>query len=123
MATVNTNIRLNTALLRSLDQSKATALVQTAEALKTGVQQAAVMPRDVGTLQNNATTVNGANAANGKVSIVSSTPYARRLYFHPEYNFDRSKNSNAGGKWYDDWLDGQFATEAFIRIYGGSIGI
>lgn len=121
MATINSRIRLNTSLLRTLDSAKVTALVQTAEALKTEVQQAQVMPRDIGTLQNNSTFVDGSNAQNGKVSIVSSTPYARRLYFHPEYNFDRTKNASAGGKWFDNWLDGQFATSAFIRLYGGSI--
>ena len=123
MATINTNIRLNTALLRTLDEQKMTALSQTAEALKTEVQQAQVMPRDIGTLQNNSTFVDDSNVNNGKVSIVSSTPYARRLYFHPEYNFDQTKNRSAGGHWFDNWLDGEFATQAFIELYGRSIGI
>ena len=123
MASVNTHIRLNTGLLRELDEQKIVALQQTAEALKTEVQQAQVMPRDEGTLQNNSTFVNSEGAKNGKVSIVSSTPYARRLYFHPEYNFDRTKNRNAGCHWFDNWLDGEFATNAFVNLYGRSIGI
>lgn len=123
MASVNTHIKLNTALLKSLDEQKIVALQQTAEALKTEVQQAQVMPRDIGTLQNNSTFVNSDGAENGKVSIVSSTPYARRLYFHPEYNFDRTKNKNAGGMWFDNWLDGKFATNAFIKLYERLIGI
>ena len=123
MATINTHINLNTALLRNLDNAKMTALSQTAEALKTEVLQAQVMPRDEGTLQNNSTFVDDTNVKNGKVSLVSSTPYARRLYFHPEYNFDKTKNTSAGGKWLDDWLDGSFVRKAFIDLYGGSIGI
>lgn len=123
MATINTNIKLNTSLLKNLDEQKVIALSQTAEALKTEVQQAQVMPRDEGTLQNNSTFVDDSNAKNGKVSLVSSTPYARRLYFHPEYNFDRTKNKSAGGRWFDNWLDGSFATQAFIELYGRSIGI
>ena len=119
MATINTHIRINTGLLRRLDEEKAIALEQTAEALRTEVLQAQVMPRDVGTLQNNSTFIDSSNAKNGKVSIVSNTPYARRLYFHPEYNFDRSKNKSAGGKWFDNWLDGEFTRNAFARLYGG----
>ena len=101
MATINTNIKLNTAILKNLDKEKEIALIKTAEALKTEIIQAEVMPRDIGTLQNNSTFVDDSNASNGSVSIVSNTPYARRLYFHPEYNFDRTKNSNAGGRWFD----------------------
>ena len=123
MATINTRIKLNTSFLKELDEYKINALEQTAEALKTEVQQAQVMPRDEGTLQNNSTFVDDSNAKNGKVSIVSSTPYARRLYFHPEYNFDRTKNKSAGGRWFDNWLDGEFATNAFVNLYGRSLGI
>ena len=119
MATINTHIRINTGLLRRLDEEQAIALEQTAEALRTEVLQAQVMPRDVGTLQNNSTFIDGSKAKNGKVSIVSNTPYARRLYFHPEYNFDQSKNKSAGGKWFDNWLDGEFTRNAFARLYGG----
>lgn len=119
MATINTKIKLNTNLLKVLDEQKEIALVQTAEALKTEVQQAGVMPRDSGTLQNNATFVDDSNVKNGKVSIVSDTPYARRLYFHPEYNFNRTNNPSAGGMWFDNWKDGVFATNAFIKLYGG----
>lgn len=119
MASINTRIKLNTALLKELDKQKEVALSQTAEALKTEVQQAQVMPRDVGTLQNNATFVDDSDVQNGRVSLVSSTPYARRLYFHPEYNFDRTHNKSAGGRWFDNWLDGKFATDAFSKLYGG----
>ena len=29
------------------------------------------------------------------------TPYARRLYYHPEYNFAKDKNPEAGGYWFE----------------------
>lgn len=119
MASINTKIKLNTGLLKELDKQKAIALSQTAEALKTEVQQAGVMPRDSGTLQNNATFVDDSQAENGKVSLVSNTPYARRLYFHPEYNFNRANNPSAGGMWLEPWEDGVFVTDAFVKLYGG----
>lgn len=48
----------------------------------------------------------------GEGQIIYSTPYARRLYFNPQYNFDRSKNSMAQGMWFEaakanhlqDWI-------------------
>lgn len=38
-----------------------------------------------------------------EVSIVSDTPYARRLYFHPECNFNRDENIAAGGELLTPW--------------------
>ena len=74
-----------------------------------------------GTLQNESTFVDMSNSSNGTVTIVSSAPYARRLYFHPEYHFDKGENPNAGGMWYKDWLLGgkkqDFAPDTFKEIY------
>ena len=98
-----------------------TALEQTAEALHTEVVQAQVMPFDTGHLEEDATFVDYSESANGRVSIVSSTPYARRLYFHPEYHFQTGENPNARGKWYTDWLPGgkeaDFAAKTFKELY------
>lgn len=74
-----------------------------------------------GHLQNDSTFVDKSGSKFGKVSIISSTPYARRLYFHPEYHFDTGENPNARGRWYTDWLPGgkeaDFATDTFKEIY------
>lgn len=44
-------------------------------------------------------------------------PYARRLYYHPEYNFQTVNNPNAQGRWLDHWLPGgqheSFAADTF----------
>lgn len=37
----------------------------------------------------------------GKGKLVWDTPYARKLYWNPEYNFSTDKNSKAGGKWFE----------------------
>ncbi len=58
-----------------------------------------------GTLQNESTFVDYSRSNAGTVSLVSSTPYARRLYFHPEYNFDKGENPNAKGRWLEDWAE------------------
>lgn len=33
--------------------------------------------------------------------LVWETPYARRLYFNPQYNFHKDENPNASGLWYE----------------------
>lgn len=37
----------------------------------------------------------------GSGEIKWDTPYARRLYYHPEYNFSTEKNAQAGGYWFE----------------------
>ena len=80
-----------------------------------------------GNLQNNSTFIDSSDANNGSISIISSTPYARRLYFHPEYHFDKGENPNAKGKWFDDWLPGgkyeDFARKTFHELYRRITGL
>lgn len=106
MIKVKSSVKLNMPQIQQLTQAQVTALEQTAEALHTEVVQAQVFPFDTGNLQNESTFVDYSESGKGKVSIVSSTPYARRLYFHPEYHFRKGENPNARGKWYADWIPG-----------------
>ena len=125
MIKVKSTVKMNFPRIRQLEQAQVTALEQTAEALHTEVVQAQVMPFDTGALQNEGTFVDYSESRQGKVSIVSSTPYARRLYFHPEYHFQTKENPNARGKWYEDWLPGgkksDFAIDTYKRIYRGLV--
>ena len=119
MIRVNSAVRLNLPKIRELSEMQVKALEQTV--------QAQVFPRDTGNLQNESTFVDTSKSKQGKVSIVSSTPYARRLYFHPEYHFHTDENLNAKGKWYEDWIpggrDADYCTNAFKRIYRRLTGI
>lgn len=127
MIKVTSKIKLNLPKIRQLSQAQVKALEQTAEALHTEVVQAQVMPFDTGNLQNESTFVDYSESSRGRVSLVSSTPYARRLYFHPEYNFQKDENPNAKGKWFDDWLPGgseeDFCRDAFKKIYRRLTGV
>ena len=89
MISVNSTVKLNFPKIQQLTKAQVMALEQTAEALHTNVVQAQVFPRDTGNLQNESTFVDYSESSQGKVSIISSTPYARRLYFHPEYHFQK----------------------------------
>lgn len=121
MMRVNSRVTMNAPRINQLTQAAVTALEQTAEALHTEVVQAQVVPFDTGTLQNESMFVDRSQARQGKVSIVHSTPYARRLYYHPEYHFQTDENPNAKGHWFEDWEKGgskaDFAVDTFKEIY------
>lgn len=107
------------AALAKLHEAAQTAAEQTAYALRTEVDKAAVVPRDVGTLQNSAF-IDSSKKDQGRISLVYTMPYARRLYWHPEYNFRTSENANARGEWLEPWIKGdkkEFAIRSFrVRL-------
>lgn len=114
-------VKMNFPRIKQLTQAAVTALEMTAEALHTEVVQAQVMPFDSGHLEEDASFVDYKESGQGKVTLVSSTPYARRLYYHPEYDFQTDENPFVGGEWYEPWLSGgvsqDFAKNAFKRFY------
>lgn len=127
MIKVSSVVKLNFPKIRQLTQAQVIALEQTAEALHTEVLQEQVMPRDTGNLQNESTFVDYSESKSGKVTLVSSTPYARRVYFHPEYHFQKDENKNARGEWYEDWLPGgkksDFAINTYKKLYRRLTGL
>lgn len=127
MIKVNSKIVINEAAIRRISAAQVSALEKTTEALHTEVVQAEVIPRDTGTLQNEKTFVDYSASKQGKSRIVHEGPYARKLYFHPEYNFRKYENAFAMGEWYRPWLPGglqeDFAKKAFGRIYKKEAGV
>lgn len=111
---VTSRVELNMSVLNMLDGAQYEALAQTGDATLTELRDRGVMPFDTGNLQDDSTFVD--DSEKGRVSIVSSTPYARRLYFHPEYNFRRGNNSRAGGKWFDSFLNDNFISNAYAKL-------
>ena len=100
--------------------------------MHTEVKNAQVVPRKDGTLQGESFFVDYSNSKNGEVALVHNEPYARRMYFHPEYNFrtgpwednkgrKHDGNPNAKGNWYEDWLEGgekaDFVPKTYAQIY------
>lgn len=107
MAQVSSRVKIDWSVIRRLNQAAIRALEQTAEWVHTEVVQAQVMPRDTGAMQNESTFVDKSRSASGSVSLVTSTPYARRWYFNPEgVRFHTDKNPNAKDHWLEDWCDG-----------------
>ena len=122
--TVKTTV--DTAKLAAIDEAAKRALTLTAEVIHGQVVQAQVVPFRTGPLQNESPFVDQSGAAEGHVDIVSATPYARRLYFHPEYNFDTTNNPSAGGMWFAPWADGEYsetATATFAALLKREAGL
>lgn len=123
---VTSRVRINRMAIRKLGKAQVTALEKTAEALHAEVIQAQVVPRDTGALQNENFFVDYSNSKIGHVALVFSTPYARRAYYHPEFNFSKDENPNAKGKWLEDWVDGpkkNFCKDTYKEFYRMESGL
>ena len=123
---VSSTIKLNEAKLKELTRQQYISLGQTADAILTDLKDSQTMPFDTGNLQNDSTFLDDSQKDQGRVSIVSSTPYARRLYYHPEYNFRTTNNRNASGKWFEPYISGNksdFAVKAFRELFKRNGGL
>ena len=123
---VSSTIKLNEAKLKELTRQQYISLAQTADALVTDLRDSQTMPFDTGNLQNDSTFLDDSQKEQGRVSVVSSTPYARRLYYHPEYNFRTTNNRNAGGKWFEPYISGKksdFVVNAFKELFKRNGGL
>lgn len=126
MKAVTSKIKLNIPKIKQLDRASITSLEKTISALHTEVVNAQVMPFRTGNMQNDNTYEDYSKSKQGKVSLITSTPYSRRMYFHPEYNFSKDENPNARGNWYEPWITGKekdFCKKAFVQFYKKEAGL
>lgn len=119
-------VKYNFKNIMSLQQEAKLALVDTAEIAKTDLIQSQTMPFDTGTMQNDSTfgeegtSIDTRKVNKGRVYILSDTKYARKMYFHPEFNFNKDKNPNAGGRWFDPYITGD-KKEWLIKAYAKAL--
>ena len=112
-------VTMNQPRLNRLSDAQIQALIMTADAVKTDVMTGAVVPKQTSELERSAH-IDDSKARTGRVKLIYDTPYARRLYWHPEFNFRSDKNANARGKWLEPWIDGnkkEFARRTFRELY------
>lgn len=100
---VKINIKLNQANIKKIEQAMVKALPLTMEAMKSEINNMQVVPKETGALEESASV--GAEGGTGFISY--NTPYGRKMYYHPEYNFRTDKNPNAQGRWMDDFIHGE----------------
>lgn len=125
-------IKLNHNAIRAIENAAHKAAVETMEELRKDLINSGTMPFAGGDMQNNQTyvAVDGEDTVNGEdvyfVSLVTDSPQARRLYYHPEYQFQQGHNNNAGGLWLELYINGDkkdFVRTEFIKIFKEKSGI
>lgn len=109
--------------IKGLEQAARESALSVMEKVNADLVNSETMPFDTGDMQNNQTFV---AVEDDKVKLVTGSPQARRLYYHPEYDFQQGKNDNAGGLWLAPYIDGDkkdFVPETFAKIYKKKTGV
>lgn len=128
MKAVRSRVKIYNDRVKKLEKAAVAALEKTTEYLHTEIVQAQVVPRDTGALQGEKFYDNYEDLERGKTELVFEGPYARRLYYHPEYNFNREVyidnkgvkhegNPHAKGKWMEDWAKGGKKEKDVVRAF------
>lgn len=105
--------------IKALEQAQKRALAMTAEALKTDIVASQIVPKQTGELERSAF-IDESQLEKLVISLIYDTPYARRLYWHPEYNFRTDKNPNAQGKWLEVYITGEkkdFVKNTYMKFF------
>ncbi|MCU0079337.1 hypothetical protein [Extibacter muris] len=111
--------------VRRLQETTQKAFELTVEAVLSDIQLSQTVPKNTGELERSGFTE--IDVKKMVARIIFDTAYARRLYWHPEYDFRQDKNQYAGGLWMQPYIDGEkkdFVREtfgAFLRQKGGGL--
>lgn len=112
---VKVTIKLDNAKISMLEEIQKRAFEMTVEAVLSDIKTSAVTPKQTGELERSGFV----EIKDMVASIIFDTPYARRLYYHPEYDFRRDKNANAQGLWMQSYIDGDkkdFIKETYMKF-------
>ncbi|WP_352420734.1 hypothetical protein [Proteiniborus sp.] len=99
---IKLNVQLNQTNIKKIQEAAIKALPLTMEAMKTEINNMQVVPKETGDLERSAEVT----AEDNKGVLSYNRPQARRLYYHPEYDFRTDKNPNAQGRWLDSFIHG-----------------
>ena len=97
---VNVKVELYQGQIRRLTNAVTLSAEQAAEAVKSDIDASQTVPKNTGELERSGFV----RVSKSRYQIIYDTPYARRLYWHPEYNFRKDKNPNAGGLWMQSYI-------------------
>ena len=99
----NVEVELYQDKIRRLVNAVTLSAEQAAETVKSDIVASQTVPKNTGELERSGFM----RGSKSKYQIIYDTPYARRLYWHPEYKFRKDKNPNAGGLWMQPYIDGE----------------
>src|SRR5690606_20453191 len=103
---VTAKVTINNQAIKQLERAQKRALAKTGDALIDRIQKLGIVPYNIGELQRSAF-IDESQLERLIIALVYDEPYARRLYWHPEYNFRTDKNPNAQGRWLDRFITGE----------------
>lgn len=119
-------VTLDRAAIQRITDAAKKAAVDTMDALRTDLMnESKTMPYDTGDMQNNQTFVE--QTETGAV-LITGSPQARRLYYHPEYNFKQSEGAEGtrGAYWLDTYIFGDkwdFVNNTFAELFKEEAGL
>ena len=111
--------------IRKLQEIAQKAFELTVEAVLSDIRMSQTVPKNTGELERSGFVEIDIKKMVAK--IIFDEPYARRLYWHPEYDFRQDKNQYAGGLWMQTYIDGEkrhFVKETygkFLKQLGGGL--
>lgn len=117
------DIRLDHNAIRVIENAAGQAAVVAMEELYKDLKNSKTIPFDSGDMQNNQTF---AEPTETGAVLVTGSPQARRLYYHPEYQFQQGHNDNAGGLWLEPYINGDkkdFVQTEFTKIFKEKSGL
>lgn len=95
-------VTLNNEKVKTTERAISKSVLQTADVIRSNVVQSRVIPFDAGTLQNS---THIGQISDIEAYIEQSTPYARKMYYGDDYDFQTVNNENARSRWYSDFED------------------
>lgn len=123
MINMGVEIKFDYKAIAMLENAVKESAMTAMEQVESDLISSVTMPFDTGDMQNNQTFV--AKTEDGAI-LVTGSPQARRLYYHPEYNFYHGHNKNAGAAWLEPYISGDkkdFAEKAFAHDYKRRTGV
>lgn len=98
--------------IKIFDEKAKKNLLRTAEQLRAEIIMSGTMPFDTGNMQNVQTYIDSKALGRGEIKIVHDVPYARRVYFGYDMNFQTTFNANARAEWWEPYINGTKRTRA-----------
>lgn len=116
---MRTDVQINDGAVHAIEQAMMRAAEKAIDATLTDVTAAQVMPFDTGDMQDNRTYTAFVEKKRSEITtrVITDAPQARRLYYHPEYNFQTVNNPNAGAKWFEPWGNGGERSDFFANAF------
>lgn len=135
-------IKLDMQAIKAIEDAAVKSAEVAMEQVRTDLVSSMTLPADTYVLQNGGQYVNDPKEYQGykndksiieyrndkdiHVALVNDVPQAQRLYYHPEYHYQRGKNLNAGGAWLEPYITGSkkdLAKNEFVAEFKKRTGV